>query len=80
MQFHHAHGFRSQLGEVLAAEWPAGLAAWTASGAEPIAFDIRGRGKVLGGHRSRRETFERALRTAAADVPGLSIRRGHKDG
>ena len=31
------------------------------------------------GMRSRRETFERALRAAAARQPGLELRRGHVD-
>ena len=80
MQFHHAHGFRFQVGEVLAQEWPAALDSWLRLGAEPISFDIPGVGSVPGGHRSRRDTFERALRASAAEVPGLSIRQGHVDG
>ena len=80
MQFHHAHGFRPQVGEVLAETWPEALAAWTALGAEPITFDVPGAGAVPGGHRSRRETFERALRSVARDVPGFSVRHGHVDG
>jgi 2-polyprenyl-6-methoxyphenol hydroxylase-like FAD-dependent oxidoreductase len=80
MQFHHAHGFRLQVAEVLEEVWPAALGAWLALGAEPITFDIPGVGQVRGGHRSRRETFERALREASAGVPGLSVRQGHVDG
>jgi 2-polyprenyl-6-methoxyphenol hydroxylase-like FAD-dependent oxidoreductase len=80
MQFHHAHGFRPQVGQVLQREWPAAHAAWLALGAEPITFDIPGLGPVPGGHRSRRETFERALRAASDDVSGLSVRQGHVDG
>src|SRR3978361_1981649 len=30
MQFHHAHGFRPQVGQVLLEEWPAAQAAWLA--------------------------------------------------
>ena len=52
MQFHHAHGFRSQVGQVLQEEWPAAFAAWMARGAEPITFDVPGSGPVPGGHRS----------------------------
>ena len=37
-------------------------------------------GVVPAGHRSRRDTFERALRTTADTVPGLTIRQGHVDG
>jgi 2-polyprenyl-6-methoxyphenol hydroxylase-like FAD-dependent oxidoreductase len=80
MQFHHAHAFRSQVGLALEQEWPDALAAWFDLGAEPISFDLPGVGPVPAGHRSRRDTFERALRTAAATVPGLTIRRGHVDG
>src|SRR3954451_6439990 len=80
MQFHHAHAFRHQVGMALRQEWPSALAAWLALGAEPITFDLPGIGPVAAGHRSRRETFERALRTTAETVPGLSIRQGHVDG
>lgn len=79
MQFHHAHGFRPQVAAVLAEEWPEANAAWLASGAEPIIFDVPGLGPVPGGHRSRRELFERALRNACAEVAGLSVRQGHVD-
>lgn len=70
MQFHHAHGFRPQVGLVLQDEWPA----------EPITFELPGIGPVPGGYRSRRETFERALRTISNDVSGLSVEQGHVDG
>jgi hypothetical protein len=80
MQFHHAHAFRQQVGMALRREWPSALDAWLALGAEPISFDLPGVGPVPAGHRSRRETFERALRTTAEIVPGLSIRQGHVDG
>jgi 2-polyprenyl-6-methoxyphenol hydroxylase-like FAD-dependent oxidoreductase len=79
MQFHHAHGVRPQVGQVLEALWPAAFAAWLSLGAEPISLQIPGRGSVAGGHRSRRETFERALRATSDDVPGLSVRQGHVD-
>jgi 2-polyprenyl-6-methoxyphenol hydroxylase-like FAD-dependent oxidoreductase len=80
MQFHHAHGFRPQVGWALGKRWPAALTAWLDLGAEPITFDLPGVGVVPAGHRSRRDTFERALRTTAESVPGLSIRKGHVDG
>jgi 2-polyprenyl-6-methoxyphenol hydroxylase-like FAD-dependent oxidoreductase len=80
MQFHHAHGFRPQVGMALKREWPAALDAWLGLGAEPITFDVPGMGLVPAGHRSRRDTFERALRTTADTVAGLSIRQGHVDG
>jgi 2-polyprenyl-6-methoxyphenol hydroxylase-like FAD-dependent oxidoreductase len=80
MQFHHAHGFRPQVGRVLEQDWPAALEAWLGLGAEPIEFDVPDLGPVPGGHRSRRETFERALRLTADDAPGLTVRQGHVDG
>lgn len=79
MQFHHAHGFRTQVGMTLERVWPEALDAWLALGAEPITFDVPGMGQVPAGHRSRRETFERALRATAERVPGLAIRQGHVD-
>jgi 2-polyprenyl-6-methoxyphenol hydroxylase-like FAD-dependent oxidoreductase len=80
MQFHHAHAFRTQVGVALAREWPAALDAWLACGVEPINFDVPGMGVVAAGHRSTRDTFERALRATAGTVTGLIIRRGHVDG
>ncbi|MCW2682740.1 MAG: dependent oxidoreductase [Blastococcus sp.] len=80
MQFHHAHGFRPQVGWALEKEWPAALDAWLGLGAEPIVMDVPGMGRVPAGHRSRRDTFERALRTTADAVPGLTIGQGHVDG
>lgn len=80
MQFHHAHGFRPQVGQVLQEEWPAAFAAWLTLGAEPISFDIPGLGQVPGGHRSRRDTFERALRATSDDVSDLSVQQAHVDG
>ena len=80
MQFHHAHAFRPQVGGALEREWPEALHAWLALGAEPITFDVPGMGVVPAGHRSRRDTFERALRTTADTVPGLTLGRGHVDG
>jgi 2-polyprenyl-6-methoxyphenol hydroxylase-like FAD-dependent oxidoreductase len=79
MQFHHAHGFRPQVGMVLEREWPEAHAAWLAAGAEPITFQMPGGATVPGGHRSRRDTFERALRAGAPAVPGLTLRQGHVD-
>ena len=80
MQFHHAHGFRPQVGMALEREWPAALDAWLGMGAEPITFDVPGMGPVPAGHRSRRDTFERAMRTTADTVQGLAIEQGHVDG
>jgi 2-polyprenyl-6-methoxyphenol hydroxylase-like FAD-dependent oxidoreductase len=80
MQFHHAHGFRPQVGRALQQEWPEAFEAWLSLGAEPITFEVPGMDRVPAGHRSRRETFERALLTAAGNVPELTIRQGHVDG
>jgi 2-polyprenyl-6-methoxyphenol hydroxylase-like FAD-dependent oxidoreductase len=79
MQFHHAHGFRPQIGEALHAEIPEAYDGWVAAGAEPITFTLPDGTRMPGGMRSRRETFERALRTAVVGTPGLTLRRGHVD-
>src|SRR3954471_19759947 len=80
MQFHHAQAFRPQVGFALGDEWPAALDAWLESGAEPVTFDVPGMGVVPAGHLSRRDTFERALRTSAERVSGLTVQQGHVDG
>jgi 2-polyprenyl-6-methoxyphenol hydroxylase-like FAD-dependent oxidoreductase len=80
MQFHHAHGFRPQVGQVLEEQWPTAFAAWMALGAEPITLELPGLGQLPCGHRSRRDTFERALRACSLDVAGLAVRQGHVDG
>ncbi len=79
MQFHHAHGFRPQVGMVLEREWPEAHAAWLAAGAEPKTFQMPGGATVPGGYRSRRDTFERALRASAPAVAGFTLRQGHVD-
>ena len=79
MQFHHAHAFRGQVAVALQAEVPEAYDGWLAAGAEPIRFRRPDGVEVLGGMRSRRETFERALRAAASRQPGLELRRGHVD-
>ena len=80
MQFHHAHAFRPQVGAVLRAETPAAWDAWMAQGAEPVEMPLGDGRTVPGGVRSRRETFERAVRAAALEQPGLEVRLGHVDG
>lgn len=77
MQFHHAHAFRGQVSAALEAELPLAIQRWLELGAEPIT-----RPGVPGtlGVRSRRETFERALREVVAAEPGLVVRRGHVRG
>lgn len=79
MQFHHAHAFRPQVCEALRAELPEAHAGWLAAGAEPITFELPGGQVVPGGMRSRRETFERALRAAVAAQAGVELRCGHVD-
>ena len=75
MQFEHAHGFRAQVPELLQAEWPAALDAWLALGAEPIAIELPG-GTDVQGMRSRRITYERALRSSARRMSGLAVVKG----
>jgi 2-polyprenyl-6-methoxyphenol hydroxylase-like FAD-dependent oxidoreductase len=77
MQFHHAHGFRPQIGNLLRREAPQAWTNWLANGAEPIEMPLPGLGLVPAGMRSRRATFESAVRTAALTQPGLTIRQGH---
>jgi 2-polyprenyl-6-methoxyphenol hydroxylase-like FAD-dependent oxidoreductase len=79
MQFRHAHGFRPQVTEVLQRRWPAGYAAWLEHGAEAVTVTVPDGGVVEIGRRSRRSTFERALRSAAARTPGVTLRTGHVD-
>ena len=79
MQFHHAHAFRFQVADALRAELPDAYAAWQDAGAEPITFTLPDGRVVPGGMRSRRETFERALRAAVAATPGVTLQRGHVD-
>ncbi len=77
MQFHHAHAFRQTVVEAVGREVPEALDLWRAAGAESIEFADYGGEVTRLGLRSRRETFERALRTAALATPGFSLRRGH---
>lgn len=79
MQFHHAHGFRPQIVDALRAEIPAAHDRWLAEGAEPIEFTLPDGVTTRGSMRSRRETFERALRAVVVGTPGLTLRRGHVD-
>jgi 2-polyprenyl-6-methoxyphenol hydroxylase-like FAD-dependent oxidoreductase len=76
MQFHHAHVFRQTVVEALQREVPEAVPLWVAAGAESIEYVEDGVVRRLG-LRSRRETFERALRAAALATPGFTVRRGH---
>jgi 2-polyprenyl-6-methoxyphenol hydroxylase-like FAD-dependent oxidoreductase len=79
MQFHHAHGFRVQVVAALEAELPGALRRWQADGAERATMPLPDGRVVPLGMRSRRETFERALRAEALATAGLVIRRGHAE-
>ncbi len=80
MQFEQAHGFRPQVPALLVAEWPAAWQAWRDLGAEPIDLPLPGAAAAAVGVRSRRATYERALRRAAAGVDGLTVAVGRVDG
>jgi 2-polyprenyl-6-methoxyphenol hydroxylase-like FAD-dependent oxidoreductase len=79
MQFHHAHAFRQTVVESLGRELPDAVDLWHRAGAEPIEFTPPGGPLTTLGLRSRRETFERALHTAAIATPGFTVRQGHVD-
>ena len=79
MQFHHAHAFRRQVAAALQAELPEAYEGWLAAGAEPITMRRPDGVEATIAMRSRRETFERALRAAVARQPGLTLLRGHVD-
>ena len=79
MQFHHAHGFRFQVEQALAQELPDALQRWLAAGAEPFRLRLPDGSEIPMGMRSRRQTFERALRDSALNVPGLQLRHGHAE-
>ena len=80
MQFHHAHAFRQTVGDSLLRELPEAYDAWLGLGAEPVANDLPTAPPAPMGLRSRRETFERALRGAARATAGFELRQGHVDG
>ena len=77
MQFHHAHAFRHQVVQALQQELPEALQRWFAAGAEPAQLRLPDGSEIPMGVRSRRVTFERALRASALGQPGLQVRRGH---
>jgi 2-polyprenyl-6-methoxyphenol hydroxylase-like FAD-dependent oxidoreductase len=79
MQFHHAHAFRQTVTDALSREIPDALEGWLRAGAEPVEAATPGTDAGVG-MRSTRETFERALRTAACHTPGFALRTGHVDG
>ena len=77
MQFHHAHAFRHQVVQALQQELPEALPRWLAAGAEPVRMRLPDGSEVPMGVRSRRVTFERALRASALSERGLQVCRGH---
>ncbi len=78
MQFEHPHGFRPHVRDLLVTEWPEAWRAWLALGAEPIELGAPSSTPAIG-VRSRRLTYERALRRAAAEVRGLTVVTGQVD-
>lgn len=80
MQFNHAHGFRPQVSDLLRREWPEAWECWLDLGAEPVEMPLPGGATPAVGVRSRRVTYERALRRAAAGVDGLRVETGHVHG
>lgn len=77
MQFHHAHAFRPQVVAALWDELPQAVDEWLALGAEPVPMGPPG--DTVTAVRSRRATFERALRATAFRQPGLELLHGHVD-
>jgi hypothetical protein len=75
MQFEHPHGFRPQVRDLVVSEWPQAWRAWLDLGAEPVDMPAL-EGLVPVGVLSRRATYERALRRAAAEVDGMDVRVG----
>jgi 2-polyprenyl-6-methoxyphenol hydroxylase-like FAD-dependent oxidoreductase len=79
MQFHHAHAFRHQVVQALEQELPEALQRWLAAGAEPVRMRLPDGGEIPMGVRSRRVTFERALRATALHQPGVQVHCGHAE-
>jgi 2-polyprenyl-6-methoxyphenol hydroxylase-like FAD-dependent oxidoreductase len=79
MQFEHPHGFRPPVPDLLIREWPEAWQAWLELGAEPVELGAPNNSAPIG-VRSRRLTYERALRRAAAGVRGLAVVTGRVDG
>ena len=79
MQFHHAHAFRYQVVQALEQELPEALQRWLAAGAEPVRMRLPDGGEIPMGVRSRRVTFERALRATALHQSGVQVHRGHAE-
>ena len=80
MQFHHPHGLRRQIADVLDAELPEVTTALLAAGAVPSVLPAEGdRPATVVGLQCRRSTFERVLRGTAVAEPGVAMAAGHVD-
>jgi 2-polyprenyl-6-methoxyphenol hydroxylase-like FAD-dependent oxidoreductase len=79
MQFEHAHAFRPQVPLALEDEWPEALDRWLGLGAEPVEVGNPVGTRPVRIMRSRRSTYERALRRSAQDEARLTLRAGHVD-
>ena len=79
MQFAHAHGFRPQVRDLLLAHWPEAYERWVELGAEPHAYTPPGAHDETVVVRSRRITYERALRAAARSVSRLRVELGRAE-
>jgi 2-polyprenyl-6-methoxyphenol hydroxylase-like FAD-dependent oxidoreductase len=81
MQFHHPHGLRQQIVDVLDAELPEVKTRLIAAGAVQTIMPAEGgRPARVIGMQCRRSTFERVLRAAAVVEPGVTLMPGHADG
>jgi len=79
MQFHHAHLFRRQCAEVLQTQLPDAYEAWLAAGAEPAQVTRSDGTPAMFAVRSRRQTFETALRSTVLGMPAVTFHLGHVD-
>ena len=79
MQFHHAHGIRSQVVDTLRRELPEAYELLLGVGAEPIEIPLPGGSSAVAGLRCQRSTYEQGVRAAALTIPGLTLRTGHVD-
>jgi 2-polyprenyl-6-methoxyphenol hydroxylase-like FAD-dependent oxidoreductase len=77
MQFHHPHAFRQQVCSALLAETPEVWSDLLSAGAEPV--PIPGASNEVAALRCRRATFERVLRQAAVQEPGVTMVAGHAE-
>jgi 2-polyprenyl-6-methoxyphenol hydroxylase-like FAD-dependent oxidoreductase len=79
MQFHHAHLFRRQCAEALQTQLPDAYQAWLEAGAEPVQVTLSDGTAAMVATRSRRQTFETALRSTVLGMPAVTFHRGHVD-